>query len=61
MIQHFFIAEIISGFKIENMGNGFTGFEMDINTFKKRGRGRRGHDRIAVGFTTTYLIGAYNH
>lgn len=43
----FFIAGIISGFKIENMGNEFKGFEMDRNTFKKRGT--RGRDRMLVG------------
>jgi len=24
-------------------------------------RGRRGHDRTVVGFTTTYAISAYHH
>ena len=24
-------------------------------------RGRHGHDRVVVGFTTTYAIGAYHH
>ena len=24
-------------------------------------RGRRGHDRMIVGFTTTYAISAYHH
>jgi hypothetical protein len=24
-------------------------------------RGRRGHDRMVVGFTTTYAISAYHH
>jgi hypothetical protein len=24
-------------------------------------RGRRGHDRMVVGFTTTYVISAYHH
>jgi hypothetical protein len=24
-------------------------------------RGRRGRDRMVVGFTTSYAIGAYNH
>jgi hypothetical protein len=23
--------------------------------------GRRGHDRVVVGFTTTYAISAYHH
>ena len=31
-----------------------------INTLK-RGGGRRGRDRMVVGFTTTYVIGAYHH
>jgi hypothetical protein len=26
-----------------------------------RGGGRRGHDRMVVGFTTTYAISAYHH
>jgi len=25
------------------------------------GRGRHGRDRMVVGFTTTYVISAYNH
>ena len=27
----------------------------------KREEGRRGRDRMVVGFTTTYAIGAYHH
>jgi hypothetical protein len=26
-----------------------------------KSRGRRGHDRMVVGFTTTYTISAYHH
>jgi hypothetical protein len=26
-----------------------------------KGRGRRGHDRMVVGFTTTYAISAHHH
>jgi len=27
----------------------------------QKSRGRRGRDRMAVGFTTTYAISAYHH
>ena len=27
----------------------------------KRERGRRGRDRMVIGFTTTYAIGDYHH
>ena len=27
----------------------------------QRGRGRRGHGRMVVGFTTTYAISVYHH
>ena len=29
--------------------------------FTTTGRGRRDHDRMVVGFTTTYAISAYHH
>jgi len=28
---------------------------------QKGGKGRRGRDRMVVGFTTTYAISAYHH
>jgi hypothetical protein len=32
-----------------------------VNSKHNINRGRRGRDRIVVGFTTTYVISAYHH
>jgi len=32
-----------------------------IMYFEFRTRGRRGRDRMVVGFTTSYAVSAYNH
>jgi hypothetical protein len=39
----------------------FYSFYNLILILKKKGGGRRGRNRMAVGFTTTYTISAYHH
>ena len=37
------------------------GFNVICGVFQYEIRGRRGRDRMVVGFTTTYVISAYHH
>jgi len=34
---------------------------MNAMTFRMHTGGRRGRDRMVVGFTTTYAVSAYHH
>jgi len=34
---------------------------IDNSSYQKNDRGPRGRDRMAVGFTISYAIGAYHH
>ena len=43
------------------MARGFTGQLSELSTTIKSGWGRRGRDRMVVGFTTNGAIDAYHH
>ena len=41
--------------------NDLQNIQKQLNTYRYSTRGRRGRDRMVVGFTTTYATSAYHH
>jgi hypothetical protein len=58
---NFFLYKILTRAKVDRVIYPLFCSNKGTNLYLHISRGRHGHDRVVIGFTTTYAIGAYHH